>query len=80
MPATQQRGQVMFGLNLSGLGNGVRGLFDAQWRVLAGVAFVALAMVAIEYDEFIAPGVNRISDAWGAVASDLGRKMASFAL
>jgi hypothetical protein len=70
----------MFGFNLSGLGDGVRGLFDAQWRVWAGVGFVALAMVAIEYEEIIAPGVSRISDAWSAAATDLGRRVASLAL
>jgi hypothetical protein len=78
--ATQQRGQVMFGLDLSGLGDGVRGLFNAQWRLWAGAGFVALAIVAIQYEESIAPGVSRISDAWGGVASELGRKVASLAL
>jgi hypothetical protein len=55
-------------------------LFDAQFRLWAGMAFVVLAMASIQYDERIAPGVERISDAWNTAASDLGRSLASFTL
>ena len=58
----------------------LRRLFDAQWRVLAGVAFVALAMAAIQYEEVIAPEVARLSDGWSTVATDFGRKLSSFTL
>lgn len=54
-------------------------LIDVQWRTLAGLAFMALAMAAIEYDEFIAPGVNRLSDGWSSVATDFGRRFTGFA-
>lgn len=54
--------------------------FDGHVRRWAGAAFVALALFAIEYDEFILPEMNRLSDAWGSVATDLGRKLASLAL
>jgi hypothetical protein len=52
---------------------------DAPWRALVGVAFVLMAMVAIQYEEKIAPGVNRISDGWSSVA-DFSRKLTSFTL
>ena len=58
----------------------LRGLFNTQFRLWAGMAFVALAMASIQYDERIAPGVGRISDAWNSAASDLGRTLASFTL
>jgi hypothetical protein len=72
----------MFGymIDLSGLRTHAKILFDMQWRRLAGFAFMALAMAAIEYDEFIAPEVNRISDAFSNVATDFSRKLASFTL
>jgi hypothetical protein len=53
----------------------LRRLFDAHWRAWAGVAFVAAALLAIGYDEVIAPGMDRASGAWAA--SELGRKLAS---
>ena len=58
----------------------LRSLFDRQFRLWAGMAFMALAMASIQYDENIAPGVGRISDAWNAATSDLGRTLASFTL
>jgi hypothetical protein len=58
----------------------LRSLFDAQFRLWAGMAFVVLAMASIQYDERIAPGVDRISDAWNSATSDLGRTLASFTL
>jgi len=53
---------------------------DAQFRLWAGMAFVILAMMSIQYDEHIAPGVGRISDAWNTATTDLGRTLASFTL
>lgn len=58
----------------------LRGVFDAQFRLWAGAAFMALALVSIQYEEIIAPGVGRLSDAWGSAASDVGRKLTSFSL
>jgi hypothetical protein len=70
----------MFGFDLSDMKEQLRNLFDAQWRTCAGAAFMALAMVAIQYDEVIAPGVSRVSDAWSGAATDLSRRVAGFAL
>jgi hypothetical protein len=58
----------------------LRSLGDRQFRLWAGMAFVALATMSIQYDEFIAPGVGRISDALNSATSDLGRTLASFTL
>lgn len=66
--------------NLGGLKDQMRGAFDTQLRFWAGVAFTALALAAIEYEEVIAPNVSRVSDACGAVATDFSRKLASFTL
>lgn len=58
----------------------LRQLYQTQFRMLAGLAFMLAAMAAIEYDEIIAPEMNRISDAWGSVATDFSRRLASFTL
>ena len=58
----------------------LQSLGDRQFRLWAGMAFMVLAMASIQYDERIAPGVGRISDAWNSAASDLGRTLASFTL
>jgi hypothetical protein len=58
----------------------LRNALDAHWRRWAGAAFMALAMFAIEYEEIIQPGVDRLSGAWGSAASELGRKLTSLAL
>lgn len=59
----------------------MRRVLDAQWVRLAGAAFVALAMMSIEYEEVIAPSLSRATDAWSAATLDIGRKLASsFAL
>ena len=55
-------------------------LYETQFRMWAGLAFMLAAMAAIEYDEIIAPEMNRISDAWGSVATDFSRRLASFTL
>lgn len=70
----------MFGFDLSDVREQLRNVFDAQWRAWAGAAFMALAMVAIEYDEVIAPGVSKVSDVWSSAATDLSRRVAGFAL
>lgn len=58
----------------------LRSLFDRQFRLWAGMAFMTLALASIQYDEIIAPGVGRISDAWNSATTDLGRTLASFTL
>ena len=55
----------------------IRRLLDAQWVRLAGAAFVALAMVSIEYEEVIAPGLSRVSGAWSTATIDIGRRLAA---
>jgi membrane protease subunit (stomatin/prohibitin family) len=54
--------------------------FDRQFRRWAGVAFMALAMMSIQYDEVIAPEVNRLSDNWSTVATDFSKRLSSFTL
>ncbi len=58
----------------------LRHVCDAQVRIWAGMAFMALAMAAIQYDEIIAPNVSRVSDAWSSATADLGRSLAGFTL
>jgi len=58
----------------------IRSAFDRQWRTCAGLVFMALAMFAIQYDEVIAPEVDRFSEGWSTVATDFSRKLASFTL
>lgn len=72
----------MFGyiIDLSEVKQGLRRVLDAQYRVLAGIAFTLLAMSAIQYDEIIAPEVSRLSDGWSTAATDFSRKLASFTL
>jgi len=72
----------MFGysIDLSGVKSWLGEAGDALWRVLGGFAFMILAIAAIQYDELVAPEVSRISDGWSNVATDVGRKLASFTL
>ncbi len=72
----------MFGyvIDLSGVKQKLRRVMDANWRTLGGVIFVILAMVSIQYDEHVAPEVSRLSDGWTTVATDFGRRLASFTL
>ncbi len=65
---------------VSGLRERLRTLFNAHWRTCAGAAFVALALVSIEYDEVFAPEIGRLSDAWSNVAGDFGKRISSLAL
>lgn len=70
----------MFASYLNDLRETLRSTFDAQFRVWAGLAFMALAMAAIQYDEVVAPRVHGLSDGFGAIASDMSRKLSSFTL
>ena len=70
----------MFGfvIDLSGVRTSLRRVADAQWRMLGGLAFMVIAMAAIQYDELIAPEVHRLSDGWSTAATDFRSKLASF--
>jgi hypothetical protein len=54
--------------------------FDGAFRLFAGAAFVVLAIASIQYDEHIAPSVERVSDGWSMAATDIGRRLTSFTL
>lgn len=69
-----------FAIGLHDVRERFRRVFNAQWRAWAGAAFVALALASIEYDEVVAPGMNRLSGAWSNVAADFGRRFSSLAL
>ena len=69
-----------FALSLRNVRDRLGGVFDAHWRTYAGAAFVAMALLSIEYDEVIAPGMNRVSDAWSSMAGDFSRRLSSLAL
>jgi hypothetical protein len=66
--------------DLSGMKARMRQVFDAQYQVWAGLAFLALAMVAIQYDEVVAPKVHGFSNGFSAIAGDMGRKLTGFTL
>lgn len=70
----------MFSSVLSDMKQTMRSAWHSQYRVWAGLAFMALAMVSIQYDEVLAPKVHGLSDGFGAIASDMGRRLTSFTL
>jgi len=70
----------MFGSILSDVKQQMRGVWDAQMRIFGGLAFMALAMAAIQYDEIIAPELSRVSDSWSTAATDFSKKLTSFTL
>lgn len=70
----------MFGINFTDVRRDFQAFADAQVRVWAGLAFMVLAMAAIQYEEIIAPEVSRISDTFGSAATDMGRRLSAFTL
>jgi hypothetical protein len=70
----------MFGFDVNDVRKALRAALDTQVRVWAGLAFMALAMMAIQYDEIIAPKVHGLSDGFSAAATDMGRRLTSFTL
>jgi hypothetical protein len=48
-------------------------------RACLGALFVAIAVASIEYQETIAPGLNRLSEGWSTTAADLGRRITGVA-
>lgn len=61
----------MFALAISDVRETLTNLLNNHLRWWAGAAFVALAMLSIQYEEVIAPSVSRISDAWSSTAAKL---------
>jgi hypothetical protein len=70
----------MFKIAIIELKQNLRSAFDTHWRGLAGVAFMVMAMAAIQYDERLAPELNRLNDGFSTVATDFSKKLASFTL
>jgi hypothetical protein len=70
----------MFKIALIELKQRFRRACDAQWRLLAGAAFMILAMAAIQYEERLAPELTRLNDGFAHVATDFSKKLASFTL
>lgn len=54
--------------------------WQAVFSSLAGAAFVVMAMASIQYEERIAPSVERVSDGWSMAATDFSRRLSSFTL
>ena len=70
----------MFKIAFIELKQKLRSVFDTQWHGLAGVAFMVMAMAAIQYDERLAPELNRLNDGFSHAATDFSKKLASFTL
>ncbi len=70
----------MFKIALIELQQNFRSVLDAHWRGVAGLAFTVLAMAAIQYDEHLAPELNRLNNGFSHVAMDFSKKLASFTL
>ncbi|MFT3727581.1 MAG: hypothetical protein QM759_07150 [Terricaulis sp.] len=58
-------------LDLSDARDALHDLINTHLRTWVGAAFVALAMLSIQYEEVIAPSVNRISDAWSSTTAKI---------
>lgn len=61
-----------------GLSSLLRHALDAartSGSVLASIAFVALAIAAIQYDETVAPKFSSIADNCAALITDVGRRL-----
>jgi hypothetical protein len=70
----------MFKIALIELKQNLRSVFDMQWRMFAGAAFMVLAMAAIQYEERLAPELTRLNDGFSHAATDFSKKLASFTL
>ncbi len=70
----------MFGLILNDMKEALQSALDAPLRLCVGFAFALMAMVAIQYDEIVAPKVHGFSDGIGSVATDMSRRLSSFTL
>lgn len=70
----------MFGFALTEMKQQAGERWDRVFRFCVGAAFVVLATATIQYEEHVAPGVGRVSDAWSATATDFNRRLSSFTL
>lgn len=70
----------MFKIATVELKQNIRNMFDAQFRVWAGLAFMILATATIQYEERLAPELTRLNDGFSHVATDFSKKLASFTL
>jgi hypothetical protein len=70
----------MFKIALIELKQNIANMFDAQFRTWAGLAFMILATATIQYDERLAPELNRLNDGFSHAATDFSKKLASFTL
>ncbi|MBL8530237.1 MAG: hypothetical protein JNK94_00750 [Hyphomonadaceae bacterium] len=70
----------MLTMALSDTSDAFRVFIGSQARFWLGAAFVVLALLAIQYEEVIAPEMGRITNSLDAVTADLRTKLSSFAL
>jgi len=69
-----------FAIDLHDLRHALRSLAATHARAWVGAAFVAGAMVSIQYEEIFAPHVSRITGIWTTTTADLSRRISSFSL
>ena len=69
-----------FAIDLYDLRHALRSLVAAHARTWVGAAFVASAMVSIQYEEIFAPHVSRFTNMWTTTTADLNRRISSFSL
>ena len=70
----------MFGFALSEMQQHAMQRWDSVYRFFVGAAFVVMAAAMIQYEEQIAPSVERVSDAWSMAATDFSRRLSSLTL
>lgn len=70
----------MFGFALTEMKQHANDRWTRVYRFCVGAAFVLMASATIQYEERIAPGVERVSDAWSTAATDFSRRLSSFTL
>jgi hypothetical protein len=70
----------MFKIALIELKQNIRNMFDGQFRIWAGLAFMILATATIQYEERFAPELTRLNDGFSHVATDFSKKLSSFTL
>jgi len=69
-----------FAIDLYDLRDTLRSLVAAHARAWVGAAFVASAMVSIQYEEVFAPHMSRITNMWTTTTADLSRRISGFSL
>ncbi len=69
-----------FAIDLYDLRHALRSLVAAHARTWVGAAFVASAMVSIQYEEIFAPHVSRITNMWTTTTADLSRRITALSL